>query len=225
MSMAPLAASVDPADARCGPDPSFLAQLHELFVWRRDERHFRPDPLPDGLLDALIAEACLAPSVGNAQPWRFVEVRSAARRLGVIANFEAANAAAASAYEGARADAYAALKLAGLRDAPVHLAVFCDEGATAGHGLGRRTMPEMLRYSVVCAVHTLWLAARARGVGVGWVSILDANAVGETLDVPRDWALVAYLCIGWPLEAHAVPELERRGWQPRLPADTFFQTR
>ena len=132
---------------------------------------------------------------------------------------------AAGAYVGDQASSYAALKLAGLREAPVHLAVFCDETTPTGHGLGRQTMPEMLRYSVVCAVHTLWLAAQARGLGVGWVSILDPVAVRDCLDVWPDWTLVAYLCIGWPQEAHAVPELERRGWQERLPAETFCLTR
>jgi 5,6-dimethylbenzimidazole synthase len=226
MNAAPITARAEQKTAPAfRSDASFLAELHNLFVWRRDERHFRTDAVPDDVLQALIAEACLAPSVGNAQPWRFVDVRSPARRLAVIENFESANAAAAMLYEGARADAYLALKLAGLREAPVHLAVFCDENPVAGHGLGRHTMPEMLRYSVVCAVHTLWLAAQARGLGVGWVSILDANAVGNTLEVPEDWALVAYLCIGWPRQSHAVPELESQSWQSRLAAETFVQTR
>jgi 5,6-dimethylbenzimidazole synthase len=203
----------------------FLAQLHDLFVWRRDERHFRLDPLPEDVLGDLLAEACLAPSVGHAQPWRFVDVRCPTRRLAVIDDFERANTAAARLYEGTQADAYSALKLAGLREAPVHLAVFCDEATATGHGLGRQTMPDMLRYSVVCAVHTLWLAAQARGIGVGWVSILHPEAVRTALDVPADWTLVAYLCLGWPQEAHAVPELERRNWQSRLPADTFLHRR
>lgn len=203
----------------------FLAELHDLFVWRRDERHFRTDPLPDGLVASLVETACLAPSVGNSQPWRFVEVHGGPRREAVIAIFDRENAVAAGAYAGEQAASYAALKLAGLREAPVHLAVFCDEATTTGHGLGRRTMPEMLRYSVVCAVHTLWLAAHARGLGVGWVSILDPAAVADCLDVPPNWALVAYLCIGWPQEAHDTPELERRGWQSRMPAQPSFLTR
>ncbi len=207
------------------PSDAFRAALEQLLIWRRDERHFRCDPLPAGTVAALVATACLAPSVGNAQPWRFVEVQSPARRAGITQIFEQANAAAAQLYQGNQADQYAALKLAGLREAPVHLAVFCDEATATGHGLGRQTMPEMLRYSVVCAVHTLWLAAHARGLGVGWVSILDPHAVRACLDVPLDWSLVAYLCIGWPQEAHATPELERRGWQDRLTVDTLLQTR
>ncbi|HNB29047.1 MAG TPA: nitroreductase family protein, partial [Alphaproteobacteria bacterium] len=84
-----------------------------------------------------------------------------------------------------------------------------------GAGLGRQTMPETLRYSAVLAVHTLWLAARVRGLGVGWVSILDPQAAARKLDVPQDWTLVAYLCLGWPTEEHDQPELQRLGWQAR----------
>jgi 5,6-dimethylbenzimidazole synthase len=226
MTAAPITACLDqaPAPAPCFSAP-FQESLHDLFVWRRDERHFRPDPPPDGVVRDLVATACLAPSVGNAQPWRFIDVRCPERRARVIDSHERANAAAARLYSGAQADAYAALKLAGLREAPVHLAVFCAEDTSLGHGLGRQTMPEMLRYSVVCAVHTLWLAAHARGLGVGWVSILDPGAVREALDVPREWALVAYLCIGWPQQAHASPELARRGWQARASVDTFLHLR
>ncbi|MFD0937437.1 5,6-dimethylbenzimidazole synthase, partial [Methylobacterium trifolii] len=110
---------------------------------------------------------------------------------------------------------YRDLKLAGLREAPVHLAVFCDEATEAGHGLGRATMPEALRYSVVGAVQSFWLAARAFGLGVGWVSILEPEPVRTILDVPEAWRLVAYLCVGTPQEEHRDPELERHGWQDR----------
>ncbi len=119
----------------------------------------------------------------------------------------------AARYDDARAARYRALKLAGLREAPVHLAAFCDEATGAGLGLGRATMPETLAYSVVGAVQCLWLAARARGIGVGWVSILDPDAVTAILDVPPYWRLVAYLCLGLPQEEHPDPELERHGWQ------------
>ncbi len=202
-----------------GPSPDFDADfrghLADLLAWRRDVRRFRPDPLEDGQLDRLLDLACLAPSVGLSQPWRFVSVESTAARAGVVAAFEQANAEALADYSGERAALYARLKLAGLREAPVHLAVFCDEATGQGHGLGRRTMPEMLAYSVVTAVHTLWLVARAEGIGVGWVSILDPQAVATVLAVPPDWRLVAYLCIGHPLTDQAEPELARAGWQAR----------
>lgn len=196
-------------------DAAFLDGLQALFVWRRDVRQFDPQPLPEGLLEALLAQAHLSPSVGNSQPWRFVLVDDPARREAVRGSFRKANADALSSYEGERAELYARLKLEGLRVAPVQLAVFCDEATDQGGGLGRRTMPEMLAYSCVCAISTLWLAARARGVGLGWVSILDPQEVAAALDVPADWRLVAYLCIGYPQEEQDEPELERAGWQAR----------
>lgn len=194
-------------------DAAFQAQLDLLLRWRRDVRHFCRNPLPDGTLEALVERACLAPSVGNSQPWRFVAVDSPERRAAIRAEFEACNAAAHAAQPEGRADAYAALKLAGLEEAPLHLAVFCDEGTEAGHGLGRATMPETLRASAMGAVFALWLAARARGIGVGWVSILRAAQVARILETPKDWSLVAYLSIGWPEAEDERPELERKGWQ------------
>ncbi len=193
----------------------FQAELAELLAWRRDVRHFRRDPVPEAVVDRLLDLACLAPSVGNSQPWRFVDVASAERRAAIIENYQAANAEALSGYRGERAALYASLKLSGLQEAPVHLAVFSDETTGQGLGLGRKTMPETLRYSAVIAVHTLWLAARARGLGLGWVSILDPVAAKESLDVSETWTFVAYLCIGWPIEDQAEPELQQRGWQSR----------
>jgi 5,6-dimethylbenzimidazole synthase len=193
----------------------FRHELRQLLRWRRDVRHFRTDPVEPATIDELLDLACLAPSVGNAQPWRFVSVDDPANRAAIIANFNEANQRALAGYHGERAQLYAGLKLAGLQEAPRHLAVFCDESTAQGSGLGRQTMPETLRYSVVIAVHTLWLAARTRGLGVGWVSILDPVAAAQTLRVPEGWSLVAYLCLGWPAENHEVPELQRVGWQAR----------
>jgi 5,6-dimethylbenzimidazole synthase len=193
----------------------FRYELRELLRWRRDVRHFRTDPIPAEMVEELLDLACLAPSVGNAQPWRFVSVDEPANRAAIVANFSAANGRALTGYHGERAQLYANLKLAGLKEAPRHLAVFCDEGTEQGGGLGRQTMPETLRYSAVLAVHTLWLAARTRGLGVGWVSILDPAAAARQLDVPEGWSLVAYLCLGWPTEDHDQPELQRLGWQAR----------
>lgn len=157
----------------------------------------------------------LAPSVGNAQPWRIVRVRSAERRAALADHVDMANARASTCYTGAAGQAYRALKLHGIREAPELLAVFCDERPEAGHGLGIATMPEMLRYSCVTAIHTLWLAARVRGIGLGWVSILEPDAVAATLAVPPEWTLIGLLCLGYPADPSAIPELERRGWQAR----------
>ncbi len=206
-------------------DAAFLDRLEDLIHWRRDVRRFRPGPVEDALIHRLIGLAALAPSVGNSQPWRFVTVADPARRKRVIENFEACNADALSDYEGEQAKLYASLKLAGLKEAPVHLAVYCDTKTPAGHGVGRKTMPGMLHYSVVGAISTLWLAARAHGLGMGWVSIIEPKAIGEILDVPAGWALIAYLCIGWPEEEHLDPELERAGWQERLDVSGFVLER
>jgi 5,6-dimethylbenzimidazole synthase len=206
-------------------DAAFRTRLVELLTWRRDVRRFRADALPEGLLEHLLEIAALAPSVGLSQPWRFVLVEDAQRRAQVRANFERANAAALGAYEGAEAQSYARLKLAGLDEAPVHLAVFADPGTAQGRGLGRRTMPEMIEYSAVTAIHTLWLAARAEGVGLGWVSILDPAAIAKSLEVPADWSLVGYLCLGYPSEADDTPALERAGWERRRAAASFLLRR
>lgn len=196
-------------------DSAFRARHSDLIAWRRDVRRFLTDPVDPALLDQLLDLACLSPSVGNCQPWRFVSVETPEKRSEIREIFEACNKEALAAYRGERAQLYAQLKLSGLNDAPVQLAVFADEATDAGQGLGRRTMPETLRYSAVLAVHTFWLAARAHGLGVGWVSILDPIEVAKSLDTPPDWSLIAYLCIGYPQEEHLDPELERHGWQGR----------
>jgi 5,6-dimethylbenzimidazole synthase len=198
-----------------GFDEAFGAELLRLFRWRRDVRRFRPDPLPPGLLDRLLAAAHLAPSVGLSQPWRFVVVDDPGRRAAVRANFAACNATALAGQGRDTRAGYARLKLAGLDQAPCHLAVFADPDPGQGHGLGRATMPETVAYSAVLAAHTLWLAARAAGIGVGWVSILDPAAVAAALDVPAAWTFIGYFCIGYPEREDDTPELERLGWEVR----------
>jgi len=197
-------------------DAAFKAQFSELVRWRRDVRRFRTDPVEPDLVARLLALGVCAPSVGLSQPWRFVLVETPARRQAIAENFAKTNQAALDGYAGEQQARYAKLKLEGLAQAPVHLAVCADETTAAGHGLGRQTMPETIRYSVVAAIQTLWLAARAEGLGVGWVSILDPAAVRETLDLPAHWSFIAYLCVGWPQEEHDDPELERHGWEERM---------
>ncbi|HTC92550.1 MAG TPA: 5,6-dimethylbenzimidazole synthase [Terriglobales bacterium] len=199
-------------------DEHFRSQFEELLKWRRDVRSFRRDPVDPQLVEHLIGLASLAPSVGYSQPWRFVLVESPERRESIRINFEQCNQQALNAYSGEKAQLYAKLKLAGLRDAPVHVAVFLDQQTECGSGLGRMTMPETLEYSAVLAVYTLWLAARGYGLGLGWVSILDATNVNCSLSVPEEWKLIAYLCVGYPEEDHANPELLRSGWESRLQA-------
>lgn len=203
---------------------TFREKLKELFLWRRDVRHFQTEPIPPEVVTKLIALACLAPSVGYSQPWRFVKVDDPARRRAVLQNFMERNEEALRDYSGQQAELYAQLKLAGLAEAPVHLGVFVDRTTSTGSGLGRKTMPSTLDYSVVMAVHTLWLAARAHGVGVGWVSILDPTEVERILEAPEGWSLIAYLCLGYPVEETVAPELERRGWERKVdPSSLILQ--
>lgn len=199
-------------------DADFQTKLALLIAWRRDVRRFRTESVPQTLLDHLLDLVQLSPSVGNSQPWRIVAVANPARRAAIRANFERANAAALQTYSDERATLYARLKLAGLDHAPVHWAIFCDRATTQGEGLGRATMPEMLDASVSGMIATLWLAARAAGLGLGWVSILDPDAATTTLEVPSGWKFIAYLCIGWPEEEHIDPELVRHRWQSRSKA-------
>jgi 5,6-dimethylbenzimidazole synthase len=197
-------------------DEEFRQAFRDLVLWRRDVRRFRRDPIDAALMHSLLELASHAPSVGHCQPWRFVLVESADRRDAIKSSFVRSNADALERYHGEQRAHYARLKLEGLENAPVHVAVFADEAAEEGSGLGRRTMPETLRYSVVAAVQTLWLAARAEGLGLGWVSILEPDIIHRVLDVSPSWTLVAYLCIGWPVEEHLDPELDRHRWQQRL---------
>jgi len=199
-------------------DDGFRDKLGELFAWRRDVRRFRREPVPDALLASLLDQVQLSPSVGHSQPWRWLKVDDPDQRLAVQASFSHCNADALAEYDGERAALYARLKLEGLREAPVQFAVFCDHGTVQGHGLGRRTMPEMLDYSVVAAIAQFWLAARAHGLGLGWVSILDPAEIVTIVSAPPEWKLIGYLCLGYPEEEHEVPELVRAGWErdPRL---------
>lgn len=198
-------------------DEAFRAQLRALLTWRRDVRRFRREPLSARTIERLIETACLAPSVGLSQPWRFVLVDAPERRAAIAVNFAECNAAALQQQTPDRTALYARLKLAGLDEAPCHLAVFADPDTSQGGGLGRLTMPEMIEYSAVAAIHTLWLAARAEGIGMGWVSILEPETAREILDVPRSWRLIGYFCLGYPATADDVPELQREGWEARRP--------
>lgn len=198
-------------------DDAFRAQLLQLFRWRRDVRRFRAEPVPAELLHGLLEIASLAPSVGLSEPWRVVMVDDPARRAAVRLNFEACNAQALAAQAADETAAYAYLKLAGLDEAPCHLAVFAEPDPEQGRGLGRATMPETTAYSATMAVHTLWLAARAAGLGLGWVSILDPAAIALVLDVPAAWIFIGYFCLGYPQAEDEQPELQRLGWAHRRP--------
>jgi 5,6-dimethylbenzimidazole synthase len=202
---------------------SFRTDLSQLMRWRRDVRRFRSDPVDEALLMQCLDTFRLAPSVGLSEPWRIVRVISPELRQKSIENYQTANATALEGYDGEKAAMYSGLKLSGMSEAPEHIAIFCDDSTTKGSGLGATTMPEMRRYSVVGAINLMWLHARSHGLGMGWVSILDAPKLCTDLDIPQDWSLIAYLCIGWPEANSTTPELETAGWETRraaLPIET-----
>ena len=196
-------------------DAVFRERLRELLKWRRDVRRFKRDALPEGTIERLIEIACLSPSVGLSEPWRFVIVQDKTKRAAIRANFEICNKDALAQQTPDRAGLYARLKLAGLDDAPCQLSVFADPSTLQGAGLGRLTMPETINYSVAMAIHTLWLAARAGGLGLGWVSIIDPASMTKILEVPTEWVFIGHLCIGYPEADADRPALEREGWEKR----------
>jgi len=197
------------------------AAVYRVIAERRDVRRgFLDIPLPEDLLQRLLAAAHCAPSVGLMQPSRFIVIRDLETRIAVHSIFNEANIVAAATYEGARSEQYAALKLEGILEAPQNICIVCDTESERGHQLGRHTMPETAAYSTVCAVQNLWLASRAEGVGVGWVSILDPIRLRAALKIPDHVLPVAYLCIGYVDQIASEPELERAGWEKRVPLES-----
>ncbi|KIC41683.1 cob(II)yrinic acid a,c-diamide reductase [Ruegeria sp. ANG-S4] len=197
----------------------FRTQFDLLMRLRRDVRRFRTDAVDEAVLTRCLDAFRLAPSVGLSEPWRVIRVESAAARDAALKNFQAANTKALDGYSGEKAQLYSQLKLSGMQEAPVQLAVFCDDATHKGQGLGAGTMPEMRRYSVVSAITLFWLALRSEGLGLGWVSILDPDRMARDLKVPDNWRLIGYFCVGWPEALSDTPELEQVGWENR--ADTL----
>jgi 5,6-dimethylbenzimidazole synthase len=193
----------------------FRSEFLDLLKWRRDVRHFKTDPVPQDSLAECFEAFRLAPSVGLSEPWRIVRLTTKDARAKAYGNFKAQNDKALGGYSGDQAKKYADLKLAGIKEAPEQFAIFCDDSTTKGSGLGASTMSEARRYSVVSAIMSFWLVARAHSLGLGWVSILDPVKLCKDLDVPEDWTLVAYLCVGYPEEESLQPELEAKGWEDR----------
>ena len=194
--------------------------VYRAFAMRRDVRRgFINRPLPPELIHRILSAAHCAPSVGLMQPSRFVLVRDQAVRAAIHEAFIEANATATNTYTGARREKYASLRLEGILEAPQNLCVLHDSQSEKGHRLGRHTMPETAVYSTVCAIQNLWLAARVEGVGVGWVSIVDPTRLREILGVPASILPVAYLCLGYVDHFDAEPELERFGWETRIPLE------
>jgi 5,6-dimethylbenzimidazole synthase len=206
-----------------GFDENERRAVYRAIRERRDVRRgFLPQPMPDELLNRLLEAAHNAPSVGLMQPWRFIVVRDFAVRQAVHRIFLDANRQALENYEGEQQKKYAGMKLEGILESPQNLCIVCDSQSNQGHQLGRGTMPETALYSTVCAIQNLWLAARAEGIGVGWVSILKPNLLRRTLEIPEHITLVAYLCLGYVDAFAEEPDLERAGWEKRTPLNSVL---
>ena len=222
-----------PSDKRQPPVPAVTEEfshldqdiIHRLILARRDIRHFRPDPISESVLFRILAAAHAAPSVGLMQPWNFILVDSLDIRRQIKSSFEAINTQERLKLEGdPRSDLYGSLKLEGILEAPLNIAVTCDHSRSGSFVLGRAPMPRTAAYSVCLAIENLWLAARVEGVGVGWVSILDPDAVSGILKLPPEIELIAYLCVGYPIQFRSKPMLEEVGWKNREQLQPFVFT-
>jgi 5,6-dimethylbenzimidazole synthase len=194
--------------------------VYEVIRTRRDVRHFAPDrALPDAVLHRVLDAAHHAPSVGFSQPWGFVLVRDVEQRRRIRDSFLACRTREAERFPAERRAKYLALRLEGIVDAPLNVCVAVDLRPTGEAILGTTAQPEALRFSACCAVQNLWLAARAEGVGVGWVSIVEPAVLRAELALPEGVEPVAYLCVGYPIAFRSQPMLEEVGWLPRRPLD------
>lgn len=211
-----------PAPARVFSDAERQA-LYDVIGARRDVRNeFLPDEIPAPVLRRILEAAHAAPSVGYMQPWNFILIREAARRAEVHAAFAEASAEEAARFDDDRQAAYRKLKLEGITKAPLNIAVTCDRSRGGPVVLGRTHNRDMDLFSTVCAVQNLWLAARAEGIGVGWVSIFRPEDLRALLGLPDQVEVVAYLCLGKVSEIFASPELAARGWRQKLPLDDLI---
>jgi 5,6-dimethylbenzimidazole synthase len=197
--------------------------VYKAIHTRRDVRdQFLPDPVPDDVLRRLLEAAHHAPSVGLSQPWNFIVIRAQQDRDRVWRAFQQANAEAAEMFEGTRRETYTSLKLEGIRKAPVNICVTCDRSRGGKVVLGRTHNPNMDVYSTVCAIQNLWLAARAEGIGMGWVSIFRDADLRVILGIPDRIEIVGYLCLGYVDKLYDRPELEVKGWSRRLPLEEMI---
>lgn len=199
------------------------AAIYRVIHARRDVRdEFLPREVPRDVILRILDAAHHAPSVGFMQPWNFILIRDDEKRRAVYAAFERACAAEEKALGPERRPHYRSLKLQGILKAPLNICVTCDRMRSGATGLGRTQQPDTDILSTACAVQNLWLAARAEGVGVGWVSIMRDEDLRQILDIPKEIAIVAYLCVGYVAQAYAAPELEVRRWASRLPLEELI---
>ena len=192
--------------------------LYRAIHERRDVRsQFLPDPIPPEVLARLLQAAHHAPSVGFMQPWDFILIDSVPLREQIVGIFDQENERAANNYTGERQQTYRSLKLQGILESPLNLCITCDRSRGGDHVLGRNSIVETDLFSTCLAVQNLWLAARAEGIGVGWVSILDQHKLAAALNLPEHVYPLAYLCLGYVSEFLDQPELQKKGWRSRLP--------
>ncbi len=192
--------------------------LYKAIFSRRDVRgQFTDTAIAEDVLSRILMAAHYAPSVGFMQPWSFILVRSGETKRKVHKLFEKAHAEAAGMFDGDARDTYRNLKLEGILESPINICVTCDRDRAGPVVIGRTHIKAMDIYSSVCAVQNLWLAARAEGLGLGWVSILDQKRLKQVLEIPKRVVPVAYLCLGYVSHFFDRPELQSAGWRPRLP--------
>jgi nicotinate-nucleotide--dimethylbenzimidazole phosphoribosyltransferase len=192
--------------------------IYQVISERRDIRRFRPDPVPDEVLRVVLAAAHRAPSVGLMQPWRFIVIRNLDTRVAVRQLAQRERLRQAANFDERRRE-FLDQKIEGIVEAPVGIVVCCDHGDAQQEILGRGTIPETDLYSTACAVQNLWLAARAEGLGIGWVSFYRPHDLRQLLAMPGRVDPIAYLCVGWPDERPVRPGLEAAGWAERLDLD------
>ena len=199
-------------------DDDARAAVYRVLAERRDIRRFRPDPVPEGVLRRVLAAAHQAPSVGLMQPWRFIVAREEATRIAVRQIAQRERLRQADRF-GPRASQFLDQKIEGVVEAPLGIVVCCDHGDPDAEVLGRGTIPETDVYSTACAIENLWLAARAEGLGVGWVSFYRPDDLRALFGIPARVDPMAYLCLGWPDERPVRPGLEAAGWSERAAVD------
>jgi nicotinate-nucleotide--dimethylbenzimidazole phosphoribosyltransferase len=193
--------------------------FREIVAARRDVRRFRPDEVPGDVLRRVLEAAHAAPSVGHSQPWRFVIVRDDRAREEAARLADRERLVQAEQLEGESARRLKDLKLEGIREAPLGIVVCCDRRAPAAGVLGRATFPDADLWSCACAIQNLWLAARAEGLGLGWVTLFRPADLQQLLNLPDGVQTLGWLCLGWPDERPPAPGLERAGWSRKAPLD------
>ncbi len=196
-----------------------LDAVHRVIAERRDIRRFRPDPVPEEILERVLAAAHRAPSVGLMQPWRMIVIRDAEPRLAIRQVAQRERLRQAERFD-ERTRQFLDHKIEGIVEAPLGVCVCCDHGEPGSEFLGRATIPDTDLYSTACAIQNLWLAARAEGLGVGWVSFYRFDDLRTILSIPQRVDPIAYLCLGWPDERPLRPGLETSGWASRVPLES-----